>query len=331
LAHVVQQQTSPPFIQRQPSKEDPFSPGGVYDQLDILREGGLPLDFYRRPEIRQLSFNERQDLSFQRKRAAIAKLGDLRDERAVLTLVAVVEDKLFAPKDFEPQQKLLLQQEAVAALARIGGPVALSKLSDLLKSKDPKQRMMAARALPGTAGGQAATGLLTALKAETDDAVKAQIIFALGNASSVLGNLQERESIAAELIRQMESSKDAVHLAAINALGKLRLKSATEPLLKQLKKWHSVDYLAVAIVSALGEIGDEGAVDLVVVMLQVHVKKRVRSEAARALGKIGGLKARTALRSRLNHEKEESVKTDILKAMTPVIHQTFRSARTGAL
>lgn len=308
----------------------PFFPTPIdeaYDQLNIVREGGLPLEFHRQPEIRRLSFSEIQDLRFKRKLRAIAKLGDLRDERAVLTLVAVVEDKLFvAPKDFEPHQKLLLRQEAAAALGKIGGSVALAKLNDLLNSKDPKERMMASRGFSGAAGGQAATSLLTALKKETDLGVKAQIIFALGKIGGGLSN-QVKASIVNELIHQMENNKDAVHLAAINALGELRLKSATEPLLKQLNKWHSVEHLAAAIVIALGNIGDERAVNLVVVMLEVHTKKRVRSEAALTLGKIGGLKARAALKRRLNLEKEESVKSDILKAMTPVIHWTFRSVR----
>src|SRR5215208_954718 len=98
-----------------PSWGPAWAPGGVYDQLSILREyEGLPLEFYRRPEIRALPYSERIRLSFQRKLAAIAKLGDLRDERAVSTLVELVEDRLFvAPKGFEPLQKLLLQQEAV--------------------------------------------------------------------------------------------------------------------------------------------------------------------------------------------------------------------------
>jgi HEAT repeat protein len=307
-----------------------FSPAidEAYDQLDIIREAGLPLEFHRRPEIRALSFEKRQDMESLRKLKAIFRLGELKDQRAVLTLVAVLEDKIFPIQSYSPAQKLLLQNAAAESLGKIGGSVALSKLSDLLKSKDPKERMMAARGFPGAFGGQAATDLLTALKTETDADIKAQIIFALGNAGRDLGNMQEKQSIATELIRQMENNKDAVHLAAINALGKLRLKSATEPLLKQLTKWHSVASLAEDIVRALGEIGDERAVDLVVVMLEIHVKEGVRSEAALALGKIGGSKARAALKRRLNQETKDSVKANILKAMTPVIHWTFRSARS---
>ena len=334
LAHVVQQQKSQATIQRQPAKG-----GGshsisnpaideVYDQLDIIREGQLPLEFYRRKDIRGLSFGERQDMEFKRKWEAILKLGDLRDQRAVFTLVAVLEDKIFPIQGYSPAQQLLLKQAAAESLGKIGGKVSLSKLTDLLKSKDPQDRKMAAGALPGVTGGQAATDLLTALQAETDADLKAKIIFALGNAAIYLANMKERQAIEAELIRQMEKDKDMVRLAAVNALGKLRLKSATEPLLKLLANEHDVEPLAAEIVNALGEIGDKRAVDLVVIMLRVHVKKRVRIEAALALGKIGGSKAQAALKDRLNLEADADVKAAIFKAMTPVIHQTFRSAES---
>lgn len=328
---LVQQQGSQATLQRQPAKRgsDPISNPAIdeaYDQLEIVREGQLPLEFHRQKHIRALSFAERQDMEFKRKWAAILRLGELRDQRAVLTLVAVLEDKLSPILSYSPTQQSLLKQAAAESLGKIGGKAALSKLSDLLKSKDPNDRKLAVRALPGAAGGQAATDLKTALQAETDADLKAQIIFALGNAAIHVGNLKEQQAIAAELIRQMEKEKDLVRLAAVNALGKLRHKSATGPLLKLLADEHDVEALAAEIVTALGEIGDEKAVDLVAILLRVHVKKRVRIEAALALGKIGGPKARAALKERLNLEADADVKAAIHKARTPVIRPTFRSA-----
>lgn len=334
LTHVVQQQGSPAILQRQPARRG-GSPSisnpaidEVYDQLQIVREGQLPLEFHRRKEIRALSFEERQDMEFKRKWDAILKLGDLRDERAVLTLVAVIEGKIPPKNDYSPTQRMLLKQAAAESLGKIGGKAALSKLSDLLKSKDPEDRKMASRALPGGTGGQAATDLLTALQAETEAELKAQIIFALGNAAVHVGNMTERQAIAAELIRLMEKEKDVlIRLAAVKALGKLQLKSATEPLLKLLADEHDVEALAAEIVGALGEIGDQRAVDLVVIMLKVQVKKRVRIEAALALGKIGGAKSRAALKDRLKAEPDADVKAAIHKAMTPVLRWKFGSAQ----
>lgn len=171
--------------------------------------------------------------------------------------------------------------------------------------------------------------MLTALKKETDPSVKAQIIFALGNIGGGLSN-QEKELIVKALISEMENNIGEVQLAAINALGRVKLKSATDALLKQLKLWHSVADIAQDIIRALGEIGDDKAVDYLVIILEKHGSKFVRSEAAKALGKIGGSKARAALKSRLNQETEDSVKADISKAIhgPPVIlHWVFRSVR----
>lgn len=341
LTHVAQQRNSQAILQRQPAKGGP-SPSTAKpvideanEQLVIIREAQLPLDFFNQPENRALSLEERLTLEFNRKLQAIHKLGDLKlsglkAEHAVLTLVALLEDKLASPKKgFSPTQKILLKQAAAEVLARIGGTAALAKLTDLLKSKDPDERKAAAQGLPGVTGGQTAADLLKALQAEKDDGLKAQIIFALGRTAIFVSDVREKQAIAAELIHQMETGKDAVQLAAIDVLGKLRPKSATEPLVKQLTKSHREEPVAAAIVNALGEIGDPKAVDMVVIMLRVHEKKRVRIEAALALGKIGGPKARAALKDRLNQETDASVKAAISKAMLlPVIHWTFRAAQS---
>lgn len=335
LTHVAQQRNSPAILQRQPAKGGPSSSTAqaslveVNDQIAILREGILPLDFYNRADVRALDFQKRMDLQFKRKLKAIHRLGELRREEAVLTLVDLLEDRIASPKrDFSPMQKFLLKQAAAESLAKIGGTAALSKLTGLLKSTDVDERKMAAQGLPGVTGGQTAMDLLKALQAETDADLKAQIIFALGRTAIYVSDLSEKQAIAAELIHQMETGKDEVKLPAIGALGKLRHKSATEPLLKQLVKSHSEEAVAAEIVTALGEIGDQKAADLVTVILRVHAKPRVRIEAALALGKIGGPKARAALKDRLNQEKDASVKAAILKAMTPVIHWTFRAAQS---
>ena len=130
------------------------------------------MEFYRRPEIRQLSISERDHKQFLRKLEAISKLGELKNEFAVFTLVALLENKIFPIQRLNAEQKLLLQQEAVASLAKIGGAKALSKLKDLLNSKDPKERLVASRGYSSAAGGQAVTDLIAALKKETDTDIK---------------------------------------------------------------------------------------------------------------------------------------------------------------
>lgn len=327
LVHVVQQQTSPASIQRK-SDPDYFGPGGVEEQLDILFEGeGLPLKLFQQPDIRHLSSSEITVLSFQRKLGAIIKLGDLRHKNAVTTLVRIAENKLYvSPHGFTPDQKLQLQQQALIALGKIGTPEAIKKLTDLLSSNDPKERSQSVGAFSEATGtampywqvvptAQLAATLLAQLNKEKDVGVKSTIIRALGNLGSQLSGNKEKQLVVTELIREMESNTGNLQFAAVTALGKVRLKSATEPLLKQLKLWHSVDHLAVEIILSLGEIGDVSAVDYLVIFLEKHGSWQVRSQAATALGKIGGAKAIGALKARLTQETHELVKQAISKAL----------------
>jgi HEAT repeat protein len=345
LAHVMQQQTSPAAIQRQPKGKGtpqpaasawsvPPSPVPLHSDLDeqiaIISETMIPYEIWHRLENVGLSSSQEEDILVKRKLEAIAKLGGLRDERAVITLIGVLEDTVFGVKRLQPKNKAVLQEEAVEALGKIGGQAALSKLHDLLNSQDPKQRALATRGFSGSSGGQAATDLLARLKQEKAANIKFEIITDLGKIGAGLSSNQEKEAIAKALINEMENNTGDVFRASITALGRLRLKSATDALLKQLKLWLSIPAITGDIIRALGEIGDDRAVDDLVIMLEKHGSKFVRSQAAIALGKIGGSKALAALKRRLNQESEDSVKADISKAIhgTPaILHWTFGSVR----
>ena len=177
----------------------------------------------------------------------------------------------------------------------------------------------------GVAGGQSVVDLLAALKKEKDPDIKSQIISALGRIGAGSGD-KEKEAIAKELIEVMDSATGPVLPAAINALGRLKTQTATEPLLNQLRLNLGIDSLVEDIVRALGEIRDPKAVDLVVIMLEKHSKQAIRIEAAIALGKIRGHKALEALKRRLNQETDSNVKAEIAKAIhTPPVslHWTF--------
>jgi HEAT repeat protein len=160
--------------------------------------------------------------------------------------------------------------------------------------------------------------LLIALKGETDPSLKSQIIFALGNVGSGL-DIKTKQMIVTALINEMENNTGAVKQAAVNALGRIQLKTATEPLMKQLKLWLTIPLLAADIVRALGDIGDDRAVDILVIMLEKHGSEAVRSQAATALGKIRGDKALAALRRRVSQETDSLVKAAIRKAIGPTL------------
>ena len=310
-------------VQRQPAKGGRPAPSisnpaidAANDQLEILREGILPLSFYRDPTIRALPFDERVVLAFRRKLDAIFKLGGLKEQRAVSALVAVIDDTLWGtPKrGFTLSQKLMLQDAAAQALGLIGGAVALAKLGDLLKSKDPRLRSMAGRAFSGATGRQAVADLLAALKKEKDAAIKAQLITSLGSVGRSSSD-QQKDLIVKELIPELEKSPLDIQVATVNALGAIAHKSATEALLKLARQHLGMAALVTDIARALGEIRDGRAVELLAILLKDHGSKSVRSAAAVALGMIRGSKAMAALQSSRKTEKEASVKADISTAI----------------
>ena len=310
-------------VQRQPSRGGQPAPtistpaiDTANDRLAVLREGILPMDFYRDPKVRALPFDERVVMVFKRKLEAIFKLGELKDQRAVPALVAVLDDTLWGtPKrGFTPSQKLMLQDAAAQSLGLIGGAVALAKLGDLLKSKDPRLRSLAGRALSGATGSQAVADLLSALKKEKDAAIKTQIITSLGSVGRSSSD-QQKGMIVKELIAEIETSPLDTQLAVVNALGAIAHKGATEALLKLARQHLGIADLVSDIARALGEIRDPRAVELLAILLKDHGSKSVRSAAALALGKIRGSKAMAALRDSRSTEKEASVRADLSTAI----------------
>ena len=249
----------------------------------------------------------------KRKLEAIQKLGDLRDERAVPTLLAVLNDTVFGVKRLQAANKPVLRQEAAQALAKIGGAGAETTLSGLLNHPDAGERQLAADALASGAGSAAIAALLDRLKKEKDPAVKFKIITSLGKVGGAAGSAAERAVVAGELIALMQNSVGDIKLASITALGHLKLDTATAPLLKELRSWMSIAPLVEAIVRALGEIGDPTAVDDLSLMLASHRSVAAREQAAVALGAIGDAKALAALRKALTTEKSPAVRAIISK------------------
>ena len=341
LAHVVQQHSSQTTIQRQPKSPPPLDPGGVIradmsEQIRIIGEVSLPLHILdaetqpfrdrkgeplrdRKGQV-LLDIDTRPDMAtqdtllFKRKLQAVNRLGELKNEDGVITLIALIDDKIAGVQRLDATKKAILRSAAIDSLGQIGGTAALAKLNDLLNSQDPKEKAMAIHALSGASGSQVVANLLAALKAEKSIDVKASIITALGKVGAALGT-QEKEAIAKELVARMKGTDmGEVHGASIRALGLLKLKSSTTPLLEQYRLWLSDPKKTQDIVEALGEIGDDAAVDSLVPVLTTG-SKFVKIEIAKALGKIGGTKAIAALKKRLTVEADDDVKKAISKAI----------------
>lgn len=314
LMHTLQQRGG--IIQRQPQPPSPptksptplSTPGDVNEQIKIIGETQIPYGIWRqnfgptaRPE---------EQILLERKITATETLGELRDQGAVITLIAILNDNIFAIKRLDPASKSLIIIAAVEALGKIGGKQALSELTNLLNSAELPKRKMAAKAFKHMRGKEAAAELLARLGKEPDLDVKADIVSALGDIGQDLGVGPETKLVADELIKIVSSVKtnDLKWLLnhAISALGKLKDQRATDALMDAMKYWKNDDILLMNIMNALGMIGDSKAVDYIDTWLRLSTNGSVRHAAADALGKIGGQNAIAKLKKRLDSKEEKN-------------------------
>lgn len=234
-----------------------------------------------------------------REDAAVA-LGELRDERAVGPLIAVLCDADRAVREaaiaaltaigepaVEPlgsclaDPNLTVQESAAAILASIGDARVADRLMASLASADWVVRMYAARAL-GRIGEARAVPALMPLLQDTVKAVREEAAGALAK----LG-----PTAVPVLIEALTHQEWLVRLHAVEALGKTRSPDAVEPLLHLLFNDRDSS-LREDAVRALGEIGDARAVEFLLMVLK---EPGLRPLAADALGRIGDQRAVPAL------------------------------------
>ncbi|MDI9393949.1 MAG: HEAT repeat domain-containing protein [Euryarchaeota archaeon] len=136
-----------------------------------------------------------------------------------------------------------------------------------------------------------------------EEALKAEEQNSTLYTSFVLSNFEseESENETEILLNALKSEKGYVRVAAAMALGQKKEKAATDPLMKML----SQDYPLAghSAVMALGELGDERAVNALMLELKNSKKDYIRSSTAVALGKIGSDEAVPYLTERLRDTK----------------------------
>ena len=146
-------------------------------------------------------------------------------------------------------------------------------------------------AILGEIGGPRAVELVTSTLADTDPRVRAEALHALGR----LGDAQTGQLVLSSL----EDPDSTVRLAAAHASGQLRLSRALRPLLHMLEQSEKAAD-TVALLRALGQIGDPGAVPAIekyaVPSLFSKPSTEVRVAAYRALHAIGSPHARDLIR-----------------------------------
>jgi HEAT repeat protein len=227
---------------------------------------------------------------------AAAALGGFRDPRAVVPLVSILRDSDRAVREAaigaltaigEPSipalglclsdPQLAVQEAASAVLASIADERVLAPLTAALINSDWIVRMHAAKALGRIQSSESVQPLLPLLqdkvKAVREEATAA--LAAIGDAA------------IPSLLTALTHVDWLVRLHAVEALGKMRLPAAVEPLLSLLFNDHDAAIREDAV-RALGLIGDGRAVDFLVTIMK---EPGLRPLAVEALGRIGDRRA----------------------------------------
>ncbi|MDX1385238.1 MAG: HEAT repeat domain-containing protein, partial [Thermoanaerobaculia bacterium] len=182
------------------------------------------------------------------------------------------------------------EPEAAEALADIGDPGAVRPLIEALDRADVPVRTGIVEALGRLGDERAAPALGRALTEEEDDDVWRAVVAALGRLRG--------ERVAADLIAQWHelSAKGTKGLCPVaRALGEIGDPGALEVLVPALE--HRDFHVREAAIAALSEIGDAGAFDGLVAVLDRE--PRLAAMAAVALANIGDERAIPHLERRI--------------------------------
>lgn len=171
----------------------------------------------------------------------------------------------------------------------------------------PDEQIEALDAAKGA--GQAGRRRLRALLDSADANIRGLAADALGEA----GGPPEAEA----LLGHLADDNPAVRRAVVEALGRLRLASAAEPLAALLA--HERDALVrVCAAEALGELPDAGAetVRVLLHLLRTDPTPLVRAYAAESLGRLGVAEALAAIQDRLATERNTRARASMLEALS---------------
>jgi len=251
-------------------------------------------------------------------RAAVA-LGWIGSPQVVEELIEVLNEALNDEND-------RVRRQAAAALGEIGSSQAVAVLIKALNHWDKAVRWNAADALGEIGSPQAVEALITALSHNKCIIVRIKATDALGE----IGSPQAVEALITALKDKNENN--SVRRKAAKAVGKTCSSRAEEALITTLKDEDS--YIKIQVAVSLAEIGKSQGEDVLIaalkdedsyIKIQVAVslagigklqgvdvlitvlndensRRRIRMEAADALGKIGSSQAEEALITALKNE-----------------------------
>lgn len=133
---------------------------------------------------------------------------------------------------------------------------------------------------------------------------------------AALHDVADQDEYTVKLMRALKHPEPTTVVRAAALLGTLRERRAVQPLLTLLAS-ASDPYILESAVEALGDIGDQTAMDSLISAL-AHSYVRVRGKAAEALGKFDDDHARAVLASALN-DPSEYVRARAARALTEFV------------
>jgi HEAT repeat protein len=225
-----------------------------------------------------------------------------------------------------------IKKEAIAAVGKIGDPMAIPSLCiALLEDKNKDIRAKAAEAL-GQIGDPKVGGALS--KALREDKIKnvrlksAEALDKIGwkptsTKEKVFYSLAKNKKqditkmgkeVVPVLIEALNSSSSEIRQDSAEILGNLKSGEAVDPICRVLLEDTSLNVRKKSV-EALGKIGDPKAIPSLCIALLEDKNKDIRAKAAEALGQIGDPKVVDALSKALLKDKIRNVRLKSAEAL----------------
>lgn len=211
---------------------------------------------------------------------AAESLGHIGDAKSATALIRTLGDP-----------DAVVRAHAAAALQKLGDKRAVPALTKLLEDDDLDVCCRAAVAIGELGGAEAAAPLLPLL-----ERAEPELREAAADALGKLGN----EIAAQPLTLLFHDAEEAVRLKAVSAFRKFRSATSAAPLLTLLDDGNT--QIRQRAVDALGEIGNLGSLDRLLVTLRSDSAVEVRMAAAKALGLLRSPRALKALEESLDDD-----------------------------
>ena len=211
----------------------------------------------------------------------------LQAQESELSLLRVaLDDEHLAVQKYAVEQLRTQPKDKVKDL--------LPKLMELMNAPAKEIRDTIVITL-GDIGDEGVIDILIAVLADTNENVNTR-----KNAAIALGKIGQPRPLNT-LTYLLKENNPTILMAIIEALGKIKNKEATAPLIECLQDKEKPEEIQRAVIDVLGEIKDPQSIDIIIEFLKDE-RKAFRWSAAHSLGQIGDPKAVDPLLPLLNDE-----------------------------